>query len=283
MDKIDPAYKVLSISGQCKLLGISRSRYYYEPGSGHDEKDFSLLVKIKEVQIEHPYYGYRRIWREINKNGGDTTEAAVRRVMRRFGITAVFPGKNLSKACKYHKKYPYLLKNKVIRYPNQVWSTDITYIKLPAGNVYLMAIIDWFSRKVLSWRVFNTMDAVQYANLPRETIEGYGCPAIFNTDQGSQFTSDVFIKVLVDYGIQISMDGKDRALDNIRIERLWRSLKYEDIYLKRYETMKDLKAGINAYFNFFNTARFHQSLDYNVPDEMYKCFQYNELERKRAA
>lgn len=203
--------------------------------------------------------------------------------MRRFGITAVFPGKNLSKACKYHKKYPYLLKNKVIRYPNQVCSTDITYIKLPTGNVYLMAIIDWFSRKVLSWRVFNTMDAPQYANLPRETIEEYGCPAIFNTDQGSQFTSDVFIKVLVDYDIQISMDGKDRALDNIRIERLWRSLKYEDIYLKRYETMKELKAGINAYFNLYNTARFHQSLDYNVPDEMYKCFQYNELEIKRAA
>ena len=132
-------------------------------------------------------------------------------------------------------------------------------------------------------RVFNTMDALQYANLLRETIEEYGCPATFNTDQGSQFTSDEFIKVLVDYDIQISMDGKDRALDNIRIERLWRSLKYEDIYLKRYETMKDLKAGINAYFNFYNTARFHQSLDYNVPNEMYKCFQYNELERKQAA
>lgn len=146
-----------------------------------------------------------------------------------------------------------------------------------------MAIIDWFSSKVLSWRVFNTMDALQYANLLRETIEEYGCPAIFNTDQGSQFTSDVFIKVLVDYDIQISMDGKDRALDNIRIERLWRSLKYEDIYLKRYEKMKELKAGINAYFNFYNTARFQQSLDYNVPDEMYKCFQYNELERKQAA
>lgn len=192
---VEPAYKVLSISRQCELLGISRSQYYYEPSSEQDEKDFNLLVKIKEVQIEHPYYGYRRIWREINKNGGDTTETTVRRVMRRFGITAVFPGKNLSKACKYHKKYPYLLRNKVIRYPNQVWSTDITYIKLPAGNVYLMAIIDWFSRKVLSWRVFNTMDALQYANLLRETIEEYGCPAIFNTDQGSQFTSDVFISV----------------------------------------------------------------------------------------
>lgn len=127
------------------------------------------------------------------------------------------------------------------------------------------------------------MDALQYANLLRETIEEYGCPAIFNTDQGSQFTSDVFIKVLEYYDIQISMDGRDSALDNIRIERLWRSLKYEDIYLKRYETMKDLKAGVDAYFKFYNTARFHQSLGYNVPDEMYKCFQYDELERKQAA
>ena len=280
MDSLD---RTLSISRQCGLLGISRSRYYYKPYSSQDEKDFNLFVKIKEVQAEHPYYGYRRLWREINKNGGDTTETTVRRLMRRFGITAIFPGKNISKASKYHKKYPYLLRNKVIRYPNQVWSTDITYIKLPHGNVYLMAIIDWFSRKVLSWRVFNTMDALQYANLLEETIEEYGCPAIFNTDQGCQFTADCFLKVLEDHDVQISMDGKDRALDNIRIERLWRSLKYEDIYLKRYENMKELKEGINAYFNFYNTMRFHQSLDYNVPDEMYKCFQYNELERKKAA
>ena len=196
----------LSIRRQCELLGISRSQYYYEPCSSQDEKDFNLLVKIKDVQTEHPYYRYRRIWREIKKNGGDMSETTVRRVMRRFGITAIFPGRNLFKSCSYHKKYPYLLRNKVIRYPNQVWSTDITYIKLPSGNVYLMAIIDWFSRKVLSWRVFNTMDALQYANLLRETIEEYGSSAIFNTDQGSQFTSDVFIKVLEDHDIQISMD-----------------------------------------------------------------------------
>jgi putative transposase len=280
---VDSLDRSLSISRQCGLLGISRSLYYYGPYSSLDEKDFNLLVKIKEVQSEHPHYGYRRGWREINRNGGDTTEAIVRRVMRRFGITAIFPGKNLSKACKYHKKYPYLLRNKVIRYPNQVWSTDITYIKLPTGNVYLMAIIDWFSRKVLSWRIFNTMDALQYANLLEETIEEYGCPAIFNTDQGSQFTADCFLKVLEDHDIKISMDGKDRALDNIRIERLWRSLKYEDIYLKRYENMKELREGVSAYFSFYNTARFHQSLDYNVPDEMYKCFQYNELEGNQAA
>lgn len=187
-----------------------------------------------------------------------------------------------SKASKHHKKHPYLLRDKVIRHPNQVWSTDITYLRMPAGNVYLMAIIDWYSRKVLSWRVFNTMDAAQCANLLRETIEEYGCPAIFNTDQGSQFTSNVFLQVLADNYIQVSMDGTGRALDNIRIERLWRSLKYEDIYLKRYENMRELKSGVDAYFTFYNRARFHQSLDYSVPDEMYESFQCNELEYKQA-
>ena len=155
--------------------------------------------------------------------------------MRRFRITAIFLGKKLSKTPKYHRKYPYLLSEQGNQISNQVWSTDITYIKVPLGNVCLMAIIDWFSKKVLSWHVFDTMDALLYANLLRETIEEYGCLAIFNTEQGGQFTSDVFIKVLEDYGIQICMDGKGRALGNIRIERLWRRFKYEDIYLKRYE------------------------------------------------
>lgn len=261
------------------LLGISRSGYYYESVSEQDEKDLHLLMRIKEVQLKRPELGYRKIWRELNKQGESTTEKTVRRVMRRFGVTAIFPGRNLSKSCRDHRKYPYLLKDKVIRYANQVWSTDITYIKLPTGTVYLMAVIDWFSRKVLSWHVFNTMDAGQYAGVLRETIEEYGCPAIFNTDQGSQFTSDVFVNVLLEYGIEISMDGCERALDNIRIERLWRSLKYEDIYLKRYETVNDLKAGVDAYFRYYNSERFHQSLDYNVPDEMYECFQYDVLEK----
>lgn len=282
MDNIEATDKVLSISSQCCLLGISRSQYYYQPSLGRQEKDFKLLVEIKKVQAEHPYYGYRRIWREVDRRGYHTSKTAVRRVMRRFGIAAIFPGRNLSKASKYHKKYPYLLRHKVIRHPNQVWSTDITYLRMPAGNVYLMAIIDWYSRKVLSWRVFNTMDAAQCANLLRETIEEYGCPAIFNTDQGSQFTSNVFLQVLADNYIQVSMDGTGRALDNIRIERLWRSLKYEDIYLKRYETMRELKSGVDAYFTFYNRARFHQSLDYSVPDEMYESFQRNELEYKQA-
>jgi putative transposase len=280
---VERAYKLLSISRQCELLGISRSAYYYTPRTLHDEEDFELLKKIREVQIRHPEKGYRRIYRDLKTSGEDVSEKQVRRVMRRFGVIAVYPGMNLSKACRKNRKYPYLLKGKAIRYPNQVWSTDITYIRLPSGNVYLMAVIDWFSRKVLNWRVFNTMDAGQYAALLRETIEEYGIPAVFNTDQGVQFTSDVFISVLEEYGIEISMDGTGRALDNIRIERLWRSLKYEDIYLKRYETMSELKAGVHAYFNYYNTERFHQSLDYHTPDEMYESFQTVSLDNRVAA
>ena len=280
---MEQGLKVLSVCRQCRLLGISRDSYYYTPLTKQDEKDFELLKKIKEVQIQHPEKGYRRIFRDLKAAGEYVTGKQVRRVMKRFGVIAVFPRLNLSKACKYHKKYPYLLKGKIIRYPNQVWSTDITYIRLPTGNVYLMAIIDWYSRKVLKWQLFNTMDAGQYARLLQETIDEFGCPAIFNTDQGVQFTSEIFQKVLEDNNIEISMDGRDRALDNIRIERLWRSLKYEDIYLKRYETMTELKAGVNAYFNYYNKARFHQSLDYHTPDEYYESFQTVSLDIKLAA
>lgn len=280
---IDSTSRQVSISKQCELLKISRSTYYYKSSSKQDEKDFELLKQIQAILREHPEKGYRKIWREITRAGGEATEKQVRRVMRRFGLMAVFPGKNMSKMNKQDKNYPYLLKHKIIRYPNQVWSTDITYIKLPSGHVYLMAIIDWYSRKVLSWQVFNTMDAGQYARLLRDTIEQYGCPAIFNTDQGAQFTSDAFTSVLIEYGIDISMDGRGRALDNIRIERLWRSLKYEDIYLKRYETMGALKAGIAAYFRYYNSERLHQGLDYEIPDDMYQSFRSEKLDRNMVA
>jgi putative transposase len=191
------------------------------------------LKEIRAVLELRPFYGYRKVAREMAKTDKSVTEKQIRRIMRRFGLRAVFPGRNLSRARTEHKKYPYLLEGKVIRYPNQVWSTDLTYIKIGKGFVYLMAIIDLYSRKTLCWRTFSTMDAAQYAALLEEAIVQYGCPAIFNTDQGSQFTSDVWIDVLAKNGIQISMDGKNRALDNIFIERLWRSVKYEDMYLNR--------------------------------------------------
>jgi len=189
--------------------------------------------------------------------------------MRRAGLRAIYPGKRTSIPAKYHKKYPYLLREKVIRFPNQVWATDITYIKLKTGFVYLVAIIDLFSRRILSWRLSNTMDTEFCISALQEAIDIYGIPAIFNTDQGSQFTSDAFVDVLKSWGIAISMDGVNRALDNIYIERFWRALKYEDIFLKDYESMAELKEGIKRYVKFYNTERFHQSLDYLTPEHVY--------------
>lgn len=264
------------------MLEISRSTAYYTPLTRRDEADLELLKKIRTVLTDTPFFGYRKVAQTLQKNGSAVTGKQVRRVMRRFGLYAIYPGRNLSKARQMNKKYPYLLAGKKIRFPNQVWSTDLTYIKLPHGSMYLMAIIDICSRKVLSWRLFNTLDSNCYASLLRETIEEYGIPAIFNTDQGCQFTSEVFVNVLLEYGIQVSMDGRNRALDNIYIERLWRSLKYEDIYIKRYETARELKAGVDAYFQFYNTKRFHQSLDYSTPDEMYYSNLMNCHQKKAA-
>lgn len=197
------------------------------------------------------------------------TRKQIRRIMRRAGLRAIYPGRRTSIPAKYHKKYPYLLRGKVIRFPNQVWATDITYIKLKTGFVYLVAIIDLFSRRILSWRLSNTMDTEFCVSALQEAIDRYGIPAIFNTDQGSQFTSEAFVDVLASHGIEISMDGVNRALDNIYIERFWRTLKYEDIFIKDYESMADLKDGIKRYVKFYNTERFHQSLDYLTPEQVY--------------
>ena len=200
------------------------------------------------------------------------TRKRVRRIMRRFGLRALYAKPRLTVARKEHKKYPYLLSGKVIRHPNQAWASDITYCALPGGHVYLVVILDLYSRKVLTWRLSNTLDADFCVEALKEAIEQYGTPAIFNTDQGCQYTSDAFIGVLTGHQIEISMSGKGRALDNVYVERLWRSLKYEDMYLKSYESMTDLKAGIKKYFEFYNTERFHQALDYLTPEVMYESF-----------
>ena len=192
--------------------------------------------------------------------------------MKRFGLRAIYAKRGLSKACKQHKKYPYLLKGKVIRYPNQVWASDITYLALPGGKVYLVVILDLYSRKVLTWRLSNTLDADFCVDALEEAIELYGEPAIFNSDQGSQYTSDKFISVIKRHYIGISMDSRGRVFDNIYIERLWRSLKYKDIYLKSYESMKELTDGIKKYFKFYNMERFHQSHDCLTPEFMYESF-----------
>ncbi len=272
----------MQIAWQCKVLGISRSAAYYKRQHVTDESDLEILEQIRSVLARLPFYGYRKVAREICANTIPVTEKQVRRIMARSGLQAIFPGRNLSRARHEHKKYPYLLAGKIIRHPNQVWATDLTYIKLPTGHVYLMAIMDLYSRKVLNWTITNTLDAEIFANCLRSTIDQYGCPAIFNTDQGCQFTSDCWTRVLLENGIAISMDGKNRALDNIFVERLWRSLKYEDIYIKQYESIKELREGVRRYFHFYNTERFHQSLDYRMPDEMYQSFQVVDLAKEAA-
>lgn len=251
-------------------MGIGRSSIYYNPVN-RNEKDIESMKLILKEYTKHPFYGYRKI--ALGVKNHNITEKQTRRLMKSMGLQAIYPKPNLSKPRKEHKKYPYQLRNKKICFPNQVWATDITYIKINGSYVYLIAIIDLYSRKVLTWRLSNTIDAHFCVEALEEAILQYGIPAIFNTDQGSQFTSDAFIYVLQKNKIMISMDGKGRALDNIYVERLWRSLKYEDIYLNSYKNMKDLKEGIKKYFYFYNEERFHQSLNYDTPDEIYyACF-----------
>lgn len=267
---VEPDNESLSIKDQCGLLGISRSSYYYKPQNANEDWEIEMLKAILEELTKRPFYGYRKIAKALQEERGiDITRKQVRRLMKKAGLRALYPKMNLSKPRKEHKKYPYLLKNKSISFPNQVWATDITYCKLNGSTVYIVAILDLFSRKVLSWRVSNTMDVSFCIDALEEAIMYHGIPAIFNSDQGSQFTSDAFIDVLESHNIQISMDGKGRALDNIYVERLWRTLKYEEIYLKSYDSMIELRESVSRYFNFYNRERYHQSLEYSTPDEIF--------------
>ena len=269
---IDPEDRHLSVSRQSELLGVSRSRYYYRHRRER-RRDIEEKVLLKKLFLQFPFYGYRKMVMELRYIGHHSTVKRVRRLMHELGLRALSPKKVTSQPTKGHQKYPYLLKNKRIRYPNQVWATDITYLKLDSGFVYLVAIMDLYSQKVLSWRVSLSMDADFCIEALQEAMQRFGVPAIFNTDQGSQFTSHGFIKTLKDAGVQISMDGKGRWRDNIYVERLWRSLKYEDIYLKSYGSVRELKQGIDRYFRFYNERRYHQSHDYQTPEEMYESFQ----------
>lgn len=228
-----------------------------------------LKCEIKQQYLLYPFYGYRRIANALDRKGVITSDKQVRGLMKKLGLQAIYPKPKLSKPGKGHKIYPYLLNDLEIAYINHVWATDITYIKLNGSYVYLAAILDLFSRKVLAWRISNTQDSGFCVEALQEAIEAYGIPEIFNTDQGSPFTSDEFIAKLNEYKIKISMDGKGRALDNVYVERLWRSLKYENIYLNDYRNLNELKGGVKLYFEFYNTERYHQSLNYKTPDEVY--------------
>ena len=264
VDRKDP----VPVTRQCALLDLPRSTYYHAPKSVSDE-ELELMALIDRCHLKHPYYGSRRIRDWLEDEGNLVNRKRVRRLMRTMGLAALYPKRNLSLANQAHKVYPYLLKDLVIDRPNQVWATDITFIPMARGFVYLVAIMDWYSRRVLSWRVSNTLDTSFCLDALDEAIERYGAPEIFNTDQGSQFTSEDFTNVLKEHDIRISMDGKGRWIDNVFVERLWRSVKYEDVYIKAYDGMSAARESLGTYFEFYNSERRHQSLDRRTPDSVY--------------
>ncbi len=254
-------------------------------------QELKLLELIDAEYTRHPFYGSRKIRRYLKGLGRNINRKRVQRLMRMLGLAGMAPGPNTSRPHPQHKVYPYRLRGVHVNRPNQVWSTDITYIRLARGFVYLVAVIDWYSRKVLSWRLSNTLDSGFCVDCLEQALQGYGAPEVFNTDQGCQFTSDAFTGMLKAHGIVISMDGRGRALDNIFVERLWRSVKHEDIYLKGYALMPELLLGLTQYFEFYNAERPHQSLGYNTPDDIYRSAsgggativdKYSALERPRS-
>ncbi len=266
---IEPNHKKLSIAKQAELLGLNRSSYYFKP-AGESEQNLLLMNLIDEEYTEHPFYGSRKMTEWLRLEGHLVNRKRIQRLMRLMGLEAIYPKRNLSKANKDHLKYPYLLRGIKIFRPDQVWSSDITYIRLSRGFVYLTSVLDWHSRYVLSWRISNSLENSFCIEALEEALE-IGRPEIFNTDQGVQFTSDKFIGCLNKEGIRISMDGKGRALDNVFVERLWRTVKYESIYLNNFENVKELYEGLKEYFNFYNYRRTHQSLGYKTPAKVYRA------------
>ena len=265
---IDPLAKSISITQQCKILDISRSSFYYQP-KPISEYDLKLMRLIDELYMDHPCRGSRSMRNQLRRLGYKVSRKKVQRLMRMMGICAVYPKPRTTIAHPGHKVYPYLLRNLNIDHPNQVWASDITYIPMKSGFMYLTVIMDWHSRKVLSWRISNGMETDFCIEALEEAITRYGVPEIFNTDQGSQFTSNKFTKVLESHGITISMDGRGRAQDNIFIERLWWSLKHQYLYLHAFESGSHLYKGLKTWFEFYNRDRAHQSLDNLTPDEVY--------------
>ena len=268
----------LPVTRQCEILELSRSGIYYNP-SPISAKDVELMRQIDEIHLLYPFYGSRNIRNELWGKGYDIGRDRVRRLMRRMGIEALYVKPRLSLSHPGHVKYPYLLRGLEITKANHVWATDITYIPMARGFCYLVAIMDWASRMVLAWRLSNTLDSAFCVDALEEAIIKYGCPDIFNTDQGSQFTAEVFTNILRSNSIDISMDGKGRWRDNVFIERLWKSVKYEDIYLKAYASMSEVKKGLTNYFKFYNEKRWHNNFDKRTPAMVY----FNTLSQKQDA
>ncbi len=267
---IDKNHPELTINKQCELLGISKGALYYKP-KPIDCYTLLLMDLIDEQHTMTPFYGSRRLTACLNIKGYNINRKRVQRLMKKMRIEAIYPKPKLSRRNENHKIYPYLLKNVKIERPDHVWSTDITYIRLGNGFAYLTAVIDWFSRYVLSWRFSNSLENTFCIDAVEEALS-FSQPEIFNTDQGSQYTSVNFLEPLISRDIKVSMDSKGRALDNIFVERLWRTVKYEEVYLKDYRamSMKDAYDSFKSYFKFYNEERIHQALEYKVPSYVYK-------------
>lgn len=264
---IDPDHESLSIRRQCEVLDLPRSTLYYRPASETDE-NLALMRLLDEQYLKTPFFGSRKMTVWLQAEGYEVNRKRVQRLMRTMGIEGLSPRRSTSQPAAGHRVFPYLLRNVEITHADHVWSTDITYIPLRGGYVYLVAIMDWYSRYVLTWRLSNRLEGEFCLEALDAALKG-GKPEIFNSDQGSQFTSDAFVSQLLGRAVAVSMDGRGRALDNVFIERLWRSLKYEDIYLKDYATVDELNEGLTRYFEFYNQERFHQALDYQTPYQVY--------------
>lgn len=265
---IDWDHKRLSIRRQCELLGLNRSTLYYR-GVGESKENLKLMRLIDEQYLRTPFYGSRKMTRWLIFKKHKVNRKRIKRLMRLMGLEAVYAKPKLSLGGAGHKVYPYLLRDLKISRPDQVWATDITYVPMACGFMYLVAILDWHSRFVLSWQISNSLEGSFCVEALEEAL-AWRQPEIFNTDQGAQFTSQAFTSRLEDCGVAISMDGQGRVFDNILVERLWRTVKYEDLYLKDYETVRGLRRGLEDYFKFYCFERFHQSLDYRTPWDVYK-------------
>jgi len=275
---IETKHPGLSVKRQCELLELPRSTYYHRPEPESDE-NLALMRVIDETYLAYPFFGSRQMTRWLRRQGHTVNRKRVRRLMAAMGLEAIYRRPNLSKAAKKHAIYPYLLRELAVTRPNQVWATDITYILVAGGFVYLCAVIDWHSRYVLAWELSNTLDAAFCVRAVRRAIQLHGVPEIFNTDQGCQFTSAEFTQPLLALGVRLSMDGKGRCLDNVFVERLWRSLKHEEVYLKRYESVVEAHKQIGAYLAFYNDRRPHSAHGQATPHEVYR----NHHQTKQAA
>lgn len=267
---IEPRHPKLTVTRQCELLGLPRSSFYYRPTPETDE-NLALMRVIDETYLAYPFFGSRQMTRWLRGQGHRVNRKRIRRLMRLMGLEAIYQKPNLSRRNLAHAVFPYLLRDLAVDHANQVWATDITYVPVQGGYAYLCAVIDWFSRKVLAWELSNTIDAGFCVRAVSRAMAEHGTPEIFNTDQGCQFTSAEFTQPLLAAGVQLSMDGKGRALDNVFVERLWRTVKYEEIYLRGYVSLVDAHANLDAYFRFYNQSRPHSSHDGATPESVYRA------------